>query len=632
MTLTPTGNGSCSKSSRRKFHSVGPKIEPCGYSIVDFFHNTSVPTNSATLRGHPQNTIEGGRSRSACDNPMYSSSQVVIPVANLKITRFNILPRTEKSVIGPYAFRSVASLPFLFRRPMVASYREPAAGWIDVGNVYGPSGLLLGIGLGVLHSIPADTKQNLDLVPVDMVNNLAIAAAYDVAESGINTPTIYNYSSTKRNPMHWSQIQHILENDARKIVTPMALWYNFSFVTPNKYLYAMMTFLWHTIPAYLLDAGAVLIGKEQRFKKIYSKVSKLTAVLSFFTLNEWVHYDENTNRLYSRLCGVDKELFNFDITTYEWPNFILIWCLGTGLIRVGGPVTSCGERTPLRDPLQGKSRAVNTLECCPAASDESTDSSDMVRLAIFIRGVDKELTVIEKLTSLDATNLTSGLSRHARGVILLIPIWGDTREISEKYGRKLVSPMTIWYAFGTLTPNRYIHMIMCFLWHTIPAYIMDFGATLMGKEPRFRRLYTKMHKLIDVLAYFNLNEWEYHEENVDYLRSSLGKADNELFNFDIGSYKWLEYMQLWFLGIRKFIVKDELKNTELGIRKQFWFRIAQQWTGSIKTPQSHRIQTRSKAAAVAFRPVFESSDGSLSLLSLRSLFTIPPPPVHIPIT
>ncbi|GBP35559.1 hypothetical protein EVAR_17421_1 [Eumeta japonica] len=39
-----------------------------------------------------------------------------------------------------------------------------------------------------------------------------------------------------------------------------------------------------------------------------------------------------------------------------------------GLTHVGVPVTSCAERTPLRDPPQGKSRAVNTLRCCPAAS------------------------------------------------------------------------------------------------------------------------------------------------------------------------------------------------------------------------------------------------------------------------
>ncbi|GBP56582.1 hypothetical protein EVAR_80345_1 [Eumeta japonica] len=38
-----------------------------------------------------------------------------------------------------------------------------------------------------------------------------------------------------------------------------------------------------------------------------------------------------------------------------------------GPSRAGVPVTSCAERIPLRDPPQGKSRAANTLACCPAA-------------------------------------------------------------------------------------------------------------------------------------------------------------------------------------------------------------------------------------------------------------------------
>ncbi|GBP61473.1 Fatty acyl-CoA reductase 2 [Eumeta japonica] len=46
----------------------------------------------------------------------------------------------------------------------------------------------------------------VDLVPVDMVNNLAIAAAYDVAENGIQTPKIYNYSSTQKNVLKWSKL------------------------------------------------------------------------------------------------------------------------------------------------------------------------------------------------------------------------------------------------------------------------------------------------------------------------------------------------------------------------------------------------------------------------------------------
>ncbi|GBP65548.1 RNA-directed DNA polymerase from mobile element jockey [Eumeta japonica] len=237
-------------------------------------------------------------------------------------------PPPERATACQWGYLDYSTRAVRRPRAVVASYREPAPGWIDVSNVYGPSGLLLGIGLGVLHSMVAHPKYNVDFAPVDMVNNLAIATAYDVAENGINTPTIYNFSSTNRNPVHWGRLQNIMENDAIQVASPMAVWYNFGVVTPNKYLHAVMTFLWHTIPAYLLDGGSMLIGKEQRFKKIYNKINKLMTVLSFFTLNEWVQHNENTNRLYSRLSAVDKELFKFDVTAYKWLDFILMWCLG----------------------------------------------------------------------------------------------------------------------------------------------------------------------------------------------------------------------------------------------------------------------------------------------------------------
>ncbi|GBP67654.1 hypothetical protein EVAR_98709_1 [Eumeta japonica] len=55
-----------------------------------------------------------------------------------------------------------------------------------------------------------------------------------------------------------------------------------------------------------------------------------------------------------------------------------------GPTRAGVPVTSCAERIPLRDPPQGKSRADNTLACCPAAGSFSRVSPLLVHLDVFV--------------------------------------------------------------------------------------------------------------------------------------------------------------------------------------------------------------------------------------------------------
>lgn len=60
---------------------------------------------------------------------------------------------------------------------MIASYREPVRAWID--NVYGPTGLLVGAGTGIIHTYYSNTQLITDMIPVDLVVNALISATKD---------------------------------------------------------------------------------------------------------------------------------------------------------------------------------------------------------------------------------------------------------------------------------------------------------------------------------------------------------------------------------------------------------------------------------------------------------------------
>jgi fatty acyl-CoA reductase len=47
--------------------------------------------------------------------------------------------------------------------------------------VYGPTGVVVGAGLGILRTMHCDPDMIADLVPADMVINVMIATAWDVA-------------------------------------------------------------------------------------------------------------------------------------------------------------------------------------------------------------------------------------------------------------------------------------------------------------------------------------------------------------------------------------------------------------------------------------------------------------------
>lgn len=62
---------------------------------------------------------------------------------------------------------------------MISTSQEPVAGWIN--NIYGATGVVVGAGLGILRTMHCDPDMIADLVPADMVINVMIASAWDVA-------------------------------------------------------------------------------------------------------------------------------------------------------------------------------------------------------------------------------------------------------------------------------------------------------------------------------------------------------------------------------------------------------------------------------------------------------------------
>jgi fatty acyl-CoA reductase len=62
---------------------------------------------------------------------------------------------------------------------VISTAREPFPGWIN--NIYGATGVVVGAGLGLLRTMHCDRDMIAELVPVDLVANMMIATAWDVA-------------------------------------------------------------------------------------------------------------------------------------------------------------------------------------------------------------------------------------------------------------------------------------------------------------------------------------------------------------------------------------------------------------------------------------------------------------------
>lgn len=76
--------------------------------------------------------------------------------------------------------------------------------------------------------------------------------------------------------------------------------------------------------------------------------------------------------------------------------------------------------------------------------------------------------------------------------------------------------------------------------------------------------YRKMHKFTNVISYFSLKSWTFHDKNTRALVSRLSKLDQSLFCFDIAKLNWDDYFQKHVLGVRHFILNDPLETVPEG--------------------------------------------------------------------
>ena len=76
---------------------------------------------------------------------------------------------------------------------VTAAWREPFPGWVD--NFNGPTSIFAAIGTGMLRSMHCNAQGVADLIPVDHVANVLIAAAWFTAINNPNDVIVYNCTS-----------------------------------------------------------------------------------------------------------------------------------------------------------------------------------------------------------------------------------------------------------------------------------------------------------------------------------------------------------------------------------------------------------------------------------------------------
>lgn len=76
-----------------------------------------------------------------------------------------------------------------------------------------------------------------------------------------------------------------------------------------------------------------------------------------------------------------------------------------------------------------------------------------------------------------------------------------------------------------------------------------------------------MNKFVDVLAFFTTREWEFWNDNVQNLWMEMSNADKKLFPFDITEINWDAYQKHHVLGIRRYVLKEDISTVPAALKK-----------------------------------------------------------------
>ncbi|KAJ8956296.1 hypothetical protein NQ318_015032 [Aromia moschata] len=145
--------------------------------------------------------------------------------------------------------------------------------------------------------------------------------------------------------------------------------------------------------------------------------------------------------------------------------------------------------------------------------------------------------------------------------------WNEYVDLNVIHGLNYPTVNSVWITSVTLTKNPVIYWILKFLYHILPAIVFDGAAVLTGNKPRALRMYKRIHRLSNILAYFSVRQWRFHNDNTVGLWKKLNETDRALFPLSMMTVHWMLYFREYVKGLRFYLLKDPDSTLEIARRR-----------------------------------------------------------------
>lgn len=186
------------------------------------------------------------------------------------------------------------------------------------------------IGRGTISSVRGVKNYTVDLIPVDIVCNTLITAAWANSFTRTNETPVYNCTSGQINPFKWSDLAAGIIKYARKNPSKYVMLYPDYTYRTNLFVHWLYEIFLHYLPAIIFDFMLRLQGKKQFMYKIAKRFKLAADTGTYFAMHEWNFDTRNLRRIMraSRETQVDSHEFNCDMSSMDWDKYMEKYMLG----------------------------------------------------------------------------------------------------------------------------------------------------------------------------------------------------------------------------------------------------------------------------------------------------------------
>jgi fatty acyl-CoA reductase len=198
--------------------------------------------------------------------------------------------------------------PAVILRPslVVPTYKEPLEGWTD--TLFGVTLVFYMMAVGMSRVVRMPQDQVLANVPCDSAINAAIISAYDQCQrKSESSLSVYNakFQNEWTSQMLWQEVQELQQS----CPMPGAMWHPSVIYTESKFLFSILNFLLHVLPALIVDGVSLLRGKKAKMSKVAMKVMSAANTYDYFQTEKFNFKTEEYYKLEERIDTKEKEIY-----------------------------------------------------------------------------------------------------------------------------------------------------------------------------------------------------------------------------------------------------------------------------------------------------------------------------------